>query len=353
MRDEFKSIIDAVNLSKAKVYSLDIPSGLNPDTGSGGNSIVADVTIIFAALKQGLLTGRARVCVGELVFVDLGVTEYLSTPSATRVSLDFVRQNMTPRARDSHKGDCGKVSIIGGDIGMAGAVRLAAEACLRAGSGLVTVISRPAHQLAINATRPELMFWGCELVDMEVYLRLGWADTLLVGPGLGQQDWGYNLLKAVGLSNKPCVVDADALNMLSVEPYKQTEWVLTPHSAEAARLLGISVYDVEQDRFTAVKAIQAKYGGVVVLKGPGTLIYDGIDCYVAAVGNPGLASGGCGDVLAGIIAALMAQGFSLCKAAVMGVVIHGEAADRAAIAGERGMLASDLMPHIKHLVNNL
>ncbi|WP_374700141.1 NAD(P)H-hydrate dehydratase [Shewanella woodyi] len=353
LRGQFKPIIEAVNLSKAKVFSLDIPSGLNPDTGAGEGAVIANVTLTFGAVKQGLLTGRARACVGELLFADIGLTEYLSPPSSKMISLDFVREHIIPRSKYSHKGDSGKVSIIGGDTGMAGAVRLAAEACLRAGSGLVTVISKPAHQLAVNATRPELMFWGCDLVDMEVYLKLGWADVLLIGPGLGQQDWGYNLLKAVGLSDKPCVLDADALNMLSREPYKQEKWVLTPHSAEAAKLLGITTGEVEQDRFAAVKAIQTKYGGVAVLKGPGTLICGAKECVVAPVGNPGLASGGAGDALGGVISALMAQGFDSFTAAKMGVVIHGEAADRAALEGERGMLASDLMPHIRHLVNNL
>ncbi len=353
IRGDFKQAIESINKSDAWVFSLDIPSGVNADTGVGPDAVEADVTLTFGAIKQGLMTGRARHCVGRLEFAPLGLTEYLPEASSITVSIDYVNQHLKPRDRDSHKGLSGKVSVIGGDIGMAGAVRLAGEACLRAGAGLVTVISRPEHQIVVNANRPELMFWGCELVDMEVYLRLGWANILVIGPGLGKHDWGYNLLKAVGLSDKPCVMDADALNLLSCEHGRQDHWVLTPHSGEAARLLGISTQEVESDRFTAVKAIQQKYGGVVVLKGPGTLIYDGNQCYVAPVGNPGLASGGCGDVLSGIIAALMAQGFDKLSAAIMGVVVHGEAADRAAKDGERGMLAMDLMPHIRRLVNKI
>jgi len=161
---------------------------------------------------------------------------------------------------------------------------------------------------------------------MEVYLRLGWAQVVVLGPGLGKHDWGYNLFKAAGLSDKPCVLDADALNLLSQEPRRQTNWVLTPHPGEAARLLGCSVADIEHDRFAAVRALQQKYGGVVLLKGAGTIIFDGKQMVVAPVGNPGLASGGCGDVLSGIIGALMAQGM--------------------------GMLASDLMPFIRQLVNS-
>ena len=352
-RPSFRDIIAAINSSKAWVLSLDVPSGLNADTGSGLCTVQANVTLTFGGLKQGLLTGHARQCVGELVFADLGLQPYLPESKVTRVSNDLLTNMISPRARDTHKGLSGKVTVIGGDKGMAGAIRLAAEACLRAGAGLVTVLSRPEHQHTVNANRPELMFWGCELVDMEVYLRLGWANTLMIGPGLGKQSWGYNLLKAVGLCDKPCVLDADALNLLSEEPCNNNNWVLTPHSGEAARLLGITAIEVERDRFAAVENIQKRYGGIVVLKGPGTLISDGKTCVVAPVGNPGLASGGCGDVLSGIIAALISQGFSLYDAAIMGVVVHGEAADRAAITGERGMLASDLMPHIRSLVNNL
>lgn len=353
VREDTRSLIQAINQSKAWVLSLDIPSGIHPDTGYSTCAVEADLTVTFGALKQGLMTGHARQCCGSIVLEPMGISPFLPATSVIQVNNEFVSERIAPRARDSHKGLSGKVTVIGGDKGMAGAVRLAGEACLRAGAGLVNVVSRPEHQITVNANRPELMFWGCELVDMEVYLRLGWAHTLVIGPGLGKEAWGYNLLKAAGLSDKPCVLDADALNLLSVEHSHQDNWVLTPHSGEAARLLGCSIEDVETDRFDAVQKIQKKYGGVVVLKGPGTLITDGKQCVVAPVGNPGLASGGCGDVLSGIIGALLSQRYTLFDAAIMGVVIHGEAADRAAEQGERGMLASDLMPHIRSVVNNI
>ncbi|AQS40157.1 yjeF-like protein, hydroxyethylthiazole kinase-related [Shewanella psychrophila] len=353
IRAPVRDIITAINSSNAWVFSLDLPSGINADTGSGHCVVQANMTMTFGGVKQGLLTGHARQCVGELFFADLGLSAFFPESKVTRVSNDLLADMLLPRARDSHKGLSGKVTVVGGDKGMAGAIKLAAEACLRAGTGLVTVLSRPEHLNIINANRPELMFWGCEVVDMEVYLRLGWANTLIIGPGLGKQSWGYNLFKAVRLSDKPCVVDADALNLLSEEHCNNNNWVLTPHSGEAARLLGITIAEVERDRFAAADNIQKRYGGVVVLKGPGSLIFDGKKCVVAPVGNPGLASGGCGDVLTGVIAALISQGFSLFDAAIMGVIVHGEAADRAVTAGERGMLASDLMPHIRSLVNHL
>ncbi|MEL4244922.1 NAD(P)H-hydrate dehydratase [Shewanella xiamenensis] len=353
VREQVAALIHAINQSNAWVLSLDLPSGILADTGVVAQvAVMADATLCFGGLKQGLLTSKARHHCGHLAFADLGLTPFFDTESATRVGGEMLKSHFAARARDSHKGQSGKVTLIGGDFGMAGAIRLASEACLRAGAGLVTVISRPEHQLTVNVSRPELMFWGCELVDMEVYLRLGWAQVVVLGPGLGKHDWGYNLFKAAGLSDKPCVLDADALNLLSQEPRRQTNWVLTPHPGEAARLLGCSVADIEHDRFAAVRALQQKYGGVVLLKGAGTIIFDGEQMVVAPVGNPGLASGGCGDVLSGIIGALMAQGMDNMQATVVGVVVHGCAADLAAVQGERGMLASDLMPFIRQLVNS-
>ncbi|QSX34327.1 NAD(P)H-hydrate dehydratase [Shewanella avicenniae] len=352
LRDEMASLVTAINQTDAIIFSLDLPSGINADTGAGA-AVVADFTLCMGAMKQGLLTSKARNCSGLLFFADLGLNDFLPAAKVKRVGYDYLAGCLGVRARDSHKGDSGRVTVIGGDYGMAGAVRLAGEAALRAGAGLVTVISRPEHQQTVNSNRPELMFWGCELVDMEVYSRLGWARVLVLGPGLGKQDWGYNLFKAVGLSEKPMVLDADALNLLSQDPRREANWVLTPHPGEAARLLGCNIQAIEQDRFAAVRELQQRFGGVVLLKGAGTLICDGDTVYVAPVGNPGLASGGCGDVLSGIIGALIAQGLSLVSATVAAVVIHGEAADKAAEQGERGMLASDLFPWIRRLVNTV
>ncbi|MCG9747824.1 NAD(P)H-hydrate dehydratase [Shewanella sp. Isolate8] len=352
-RAPFAEMIKALNAYSPWILSLDVPSGIDVDTGAGQLAVKADVTLTFGAPKQGLITGKARDCVGRLWFADIGLQDYLPNSKVLNIAYRLTDLGLPARAQNSHKGACGKVTVIGGDNGMAGAPRLAAESCLRAGAGLVAVISRPEHLTVVNSGRPEIMFWGCELVDMEVYQRLGWADILLIGPGLGKHDWGYNLLKATSLSDKPCVMDADALNLLALDPSRQSNWVLTPHSGEAARLLGISIAEVEADRFAAVYALQAKYGGVVVLKGAGTLIYDGKVCHVAPVGNPGLASGGSGDVLGGIIAALMAQGMSKMDAASAGVVVHGAAADLAAKDGERGMLACDLFAHIRALVDRI
>ncbi|WP_428848552.1 NAD(P)H-hydrate dehydratase [Shewanella marinintestina] len=352
LSSELTKVINTVNGSNAWILSLDVPSGINPNTGSyQQTAIEANMTLVFGGFKKGLLTGKARHCCGEIKLANIGLNEFLPESSTAQINSFTLENTFLPRRRDAHKGNNGKVSIIGGDYGMAGAVRLAAEGCLRSGAGLVTVISRPEHQFIVSATRPELMFWGCELVDMEVYLKLGWASVLVIGPGLGNDDWGYNLLKAVDLTDKPCVIDADGLTQLIGMPMADKDWVLTPHPGEAAKLLGLSIAEVEKDRFAAAKRLHQKYKGVIVLKGAGTIIFDGNQYYVAPVGNPGLASGGCGDVLAGVIGGLIAQGYKSIEAACLGVVIHGSAADLAAQEGERGMLASDLMPYIRQLVN--
>ena len=352
LNEDYLPLINTINACKAHVIALDVPSGVNADTGATSLAVEAEQTIVFGAMKAGLCTYQARHYCGEITFADIGFGEHLASSFATRIDGSGLNQVLGKRLRHAHKGDSGKVAVIGGDIGMPGAVTLCAEACYRAGSGLVAVVSRPEHQAVVVVRRPELMFCGAEFIDMDVYHRIGWADVLVLGPGLGCHEWGLNLFKAALMSDKPFVVDADALNILSKQPQKNDNWILTPHSAEAARLLGCNVEEVNQNRFEVAKQIQKKYGGVVVLKGAGTIITDGKTVYVATVGNPGLASGGCGDVLAGVIGALTAQGLPLLKAASIGVVIHGCAGDRAALSGgERGLLASDLMSEIRLAVN--
>lgn len=255
------------------------------------------------------------------------------------------------RARDAHKGDFGHVLVIGGQPGMSGAARLAGEAALRAGAGLVSVATHPEHASVLNSGRPELM---CHAVANAETLKplLERSTVLAVGPGLGQSEWARGLLVAVWDTDLPMIVDADALNLLAREPMRRDRWILTPHPGEAARLLGCSATEVQADRRTAVRALQARYGGVVVLKGAGTLIADGVQCRVCTAGNPGMASGGMGDVLTGVIAGLCAQGMSLSSAAAAGVLVHALAADAAALRdGERGLLASDLLPELRRWVN--
>lgn len=255
------------------------------------------------------------------------------------------------RPRDAQKGQFGHVLIIGGDEGFSGAVRLAAEAALRVGAGLVSVATRPENALILNTTRPEVMGHGVSSTKQLTPL-LAKATVIVIGPGLGQSEWAKKLLNTVLKTQKPLIVDADALNLVAKKPIKNSNWILTPHPGEAARLLKTSVDDIQRDRVSAVTKLQKKYGGVCVLKGAGTLVIstDGNPALCAA-GNPGLASGGTGDVLAGVIGAWAGQGVPLFDAAKLGVLVHALAGDLAAKEGERGMIASDLMPYLRRVVN--
>ncbi len=349
--DTYAQAIRAINSSRAKVIAVDIPSGLNADTGSVMRGAVkADSTVTFIGLKQGLFTGWAAHYCGEIVYASLSVPDdvFQNVPAN---SYRVEKKLIPSRPRCVHKGDCGHVLIIGGDLGYSGAVRMAGEAALRAGSGLVSIATQPAHAPYLSLGRPELMCHGIENAA-QLQPLLEKANVILVGPGLGQTKWAMELFLTAIKAGKSMVVDADGLNLLAHIPEKQNNWVLTPHPGEAARLLNVTSADIQGDRFDAAAKIQAKYGGIAVLKGPGTLIAGIGETAVSTTGNPGMASGGMGDVLAGIIAGLMAQSFSLKDAAQQGVYLHGLAADLATEQfGERGLLAGDLMPFLRQLVN--
>lgn len=351
--DDAVYAINAINQHGTPIFSLDIPSGLIADTGSiHGEVVKADVTVSFIGLNQGLLTAKGPDCCGELIFDDLQIPSGVALKVPTSVKrLDIPSSLFNKRDKDSHKGLFGHLLVVGGDIGMSGAARLACEAALRTGTGLVSLATRYAHASMINSSRPEIMSYPAER-ESEITTLIEKVNVLAVGPGLGKSEWAATLFAACINSEKALVVDADALNLLAMEPHKRDNWVLTPHPGEAARLLGISVEEVQDDRFSAVTQIAEKYGGVVILKGNGSLIYSEGTVYLCDKGNPGMASGGMGDVLTGIVASLIAQGFSLGDAAKIGVHLHASAGDAAAKgAGERGLLASDLMPAIRRLIN--
>jgi NAD(P)H-hydrate epimerase len=346
------SLIDTINASGRPVLALDVPSGLNADTGyCPGAAIRADVTVSFIAAKRGLYTGQAAEQVGVLELDTLGLPDELWRNSPADAQLLQV-QSLPPRKRSAHKGDNGHVLAIGGDDGTAGAIRLCSEASLRAGAGLVSVATRQGNLTALNAARPELMAHAVN-GPQAIAPLIDRASVLAVGPGLGQSAWGHALWLTALDSAKPLVLDADGLNLLALEPRRfEHSVVLTPHPGEAARLLGVTTSEIGMDRFAAARALAARYGAVVVLKGAGSLIAD-TDGRLAVCpwGNPGMASGGMGDLLAGIIAALLAQGLEPWQAACLGVGLHARAGDAAAQAGERGLIASDLLMPLRQLLN--
>lgn len=359
---EFAAAIEQLNQTGLPVLALDIPSGLNADTGAVAGAVVqAQITIPYIALKRGLLTGRGPAVCGELVLANLDIPEATYTevsPSVERLSLNDLLPLLAPRAADAHKGDFGHVMVIGGDTGFGGAALMAAEAAARTGAGKVSVATRPEHVAAILARRPEIM--ACGVVSgQELEPLLARPTLLVVGPGLGRTPWSEQMLQQAIKSGLPLVLDADALNILAegrvvpVAGHQQhSQWLLTPHPAEAARLLGITTAEVQTDRFAAVRALSTRYNASVILKGAGSLVAssDGL-IGVVTDGNPGMASGGMGDVLSGILGGLVAQGLSAADAARLGAVVHACAADLAADdVGQRSLLATDLIPYLGQLL---
>lgn len=351
------ALIAAINAQHAPVLALDVPSGLDADTGATpGAAVRAHTTLTFIGLKQGLLTGRAPDLVGQLLLdsLELPAVLFACVPPAVRVLRPGSLAALLPRRpRSAHKGEHGHVLVVGGDEGYGGAVRLAAESAARVGAGLVSIATRPQHVAGILAARPELMVRGVSGPG-ELEPLLGRADVVVVGPGLGQSAWSQTLLAAVTERGLPTVMDADALNLLVQAACVLPERVvITPHPGEAARLLDCTSAEIQADRYGAVQRLAEFFQATAVLKGAGTLIACGPQQPVAVcpVATPALASGGSGDVLAGCIGGLLAQGLSAGEAARGAVLLHALAGVAAGADGERGTLAGDLMPHLRRLAN--
>jgi ADP-dependent NAD(P)H-hydrate dehydratase / NAD(P)H-hydrate epimerase len=362
VKSSFAKAIAAINQSLLPVLALDVPSGLCSDSGRElGIAVRANATISFIALKRGLFTADAADCCGDIAFASLQIPVeiYAREKSAcSRIELNDFAAELAPRPRTAHKGHYGHVLVIGGDYGMAGAVTMASEAAARVGAGLVSCATRPEHVAALITRCPAVMAHGVNGLG-ELAPLLERATAIVIGPGLGQSAWSEQMLfgvwQHVQLKPLPLLVDADALNLLAqgviaTSPHYE-QWVLTPHPGEAARLLGCTAAEVQDDRFAAATALQQRYGGVVVLKGAGSLIASSEGISVVNCGNPGMATGGMGDVLSGITGGLLAQGLTIDRAATLGVCLHGHAADLAAQNGERGLLATDLLPHLQGLLN--
>lgn len=319
-----------------------------------GAAMRATHTVSFVALKLGCFVGHGPAHCGGLHFAGLGLPAEIARHQPAvleRLDESLLAALLPRRARDAHKGMFGHVLVAGGGAGMPGAVRLSGEACLRAGAGLVSIATRAENVGPIVAGRPELMVHAFDDVGRlrELATR---ADVIVVGPGLGRDSWAEDVLAAVLATDRPLVIDADALNLLAARPLARGNWILTPHPAEAARLLGTDTPAVQDDRLRALAALVERFGGVAVLKGAGTLIgARGHTPGICTHGNPGMATAGMGDVLTGVIAALIAQLGDPWIAARAGVLAHALAGDRAAAGLERGLIASDLFEPLRTCLN--
>lgn len=350
---EFRGAITWLNQLDCPRLAIDIPSGLNADTGCVmGCALEARHTVTFVGRKRGMYTADGPDHCGVISFDDLAIPAEAaakqSVGNGILLTLDFVPQTLKRRPRSAHKGSFGHVLAVGGIEGMSGAIRMCGEAALRSGAGRVTLATDPQHAGFVNLGRPELMIKSIAQKD-ELLALLKGDFTVAVGPGLGTADWSRALLKTCLESKAPLVVDADGLNLLALElrrnPVRRDRWIITPHPAEAARLLASTVSEIQQDRIKAATALAERLGACVVLKGCGTVVADASGEYaICPLGNPGMATAGSGDVLTGIIVALLAQGLSCFDAARAGVLAHAAAGDRAAARlGEMSLIASDII----------
>jgi len=355
---EFLQVINTINKSKVPVLSLDIPSGLNADTGEVmGSSIKADVTSTFVGRKKGLYLKQGPLISGCIEFSNLSIPDKCFKNAKIELQIvnqSLLEQHLKPRNRSSHKGDFGHVLVIAGNHGMGGAARITSESALRTGAGIVSVITRPENVAIISKTTPEIMAHSADDNSDKVSELINKADVIAIGPGLGIDRWAKDLFNKALESEKQIIIDADGLNLLADCPTKRDNWILTPHPGEAARLLRCLNPEIQEDRLTSLEKLVGKYGGVTLLKGNNTLIGAGEEIpFVITAGNPGMSTAGMGDLLTGIIAALCSQ-FKQVNPNILTALaayIHALAGDQAAKSGERGIIATDLFKELKHIIN--
>ncbi|WP_338521418.1 NAD(P)H-hydrate dehydratase [Candidatus Legionella polyplacis] len=357
--EKISNVINRINNSFLPVISLDIPSGIDGDTGCifQCGAIKSTLTITFLVIKLGLLILDGPDYCGEIVCISFQSDNTCSDVNPTVYLLNnYLYKDIVflKRKKNSHKGLFGRVLIIGGNYGMPGSVYLSAKAALRVGAGSVIVFTKSEYVNQFSFSLPEVMVY--EFKDILQFIKLMKKSTVcVIGPGLIEDTCTRFLFKKIILSNIVTVVDASALRILSkFKNCYKNNWILTPHVGEAASLLSCTVKEIQEDRYKALKKIKNKYGGAVVLKGYDTFIYtDQEDIpYLCCEGNPGMASSGMGDVLSGVLGGLLSQGLSIRDSVILGVWVHGISGSQAAfINGERGLLASDLMFWLQRNIN--
>ena len=355
LAEKYRRCISWVNQQNSPVFSLDLPSGVYADSGGIADvAVQADACLSFIGRKKGLYTGAGKQCAGRLSFDDLSASRDACSsvsPNCFLLAPSSLRKKLV-RLENSHKGQHGHVAVIGGRAGTVGAGLLAAEASLRCGAGLTSLFAGEAAVAAVHTRTPEIMALSSESAGFSAQLRS--ATVHCIGPGLGTDDKAQAIAMEAITMSCPKVLDADGLNLLADKAIAKpnSDFVITPHPGEAARMLGTTSAEIQKDRFGAAQSLYDIYGAVVVLKGAGTVIYDGRLTLVCEHGNPGMAVGGMGDVLAGTIAALLAQGMSVSEAAQLGTWAHSRAADlEVEKKGLIGLSASDLIPTIRQILN--
>ncbi len=345
------ALIEALNAQQAPVLALDVPSGVDADHGCvPGAAVRAALTVQFIVAHRGLYTGDALEYTGRRHLAPLALADAAwqgVVAAAECWTQSRLPDLLPPRRANSHKGESGHVLCVGGNHGSGGAIAMAAEAALRAGAGLLSIGTRRDHVGPLLARLPEAMTHALE-DGSALPALLAKARVVAIGPGLGQDEWARALYARVLQSGLPLVIDADALNLLA----QDADAILTPHPGEAARLLETTTAAVQADRYASAQALAERYHAVVVLKGAGSIVAaPGHAPRLIAAGNPGMAVGGMGDLLTGIIASLRAQGLPAFDAAAGGALLHALAGDVAAADGARGLLPTDLLAPLRRLAN--
>ncbi|MCX7710267.1 MAG: NAD(P)H-hydrate dehydratase [Clostridia bacterium] len=368
-----KEIIDCINMSGKAVISIDIPSGVDGESGKiCGSAIKALKTVTFALPKIGQLIHPGCEQTGELIIADIGIPSKVVETQDIKVNMiqgESVAQMIPDRSSNSNKGNFGRIFIVSGSVGMTGAGCLTAGAALRTGAGLVylgvpSILSSVYDACLLEAVTIPLEDEGrgslSKQCTQQVLQHVQRTTVSAVGPGLSVNEEIVEIIRAIiENSEKPLILDADALNAISkdvsVLSKRKAEMVITPHPGEMARLAGISIEEVQNNRIKTAVEFSVKWGITTVLKGARTIVAhpDG-SVYINTTGNSGMATGGTGDVLTGMIAGLVGQGMEPCDAAVAGVYLHGMAGDRAAASkGEHGMIAGDLVNEIPFVIKEL
>ncbi len=347
LKAEYEQAVELINLHPAPVLSIDVPTGVSADAiGSVAKSVRSDVTVTFIGRKLGLHTGVGAGVAGKIIYETLGASPAIFEGAEDGLPfLELAQFYPIERlASDEYKHSRGHLVVVGGDHSMGGAAIMAGESALRAGAGLVTIVGRKSNRSAALSRRPEIMY-----VDADDRSNrksaFSKADGIVVGPGLGEGKWGLKLLRESMQIDKPLVLDADALKLLGDVKVNFTgQSIVTPHVGEASIMLGTSIANVQEDRLAAAESSACILGGICVLKGPGSIVASADRVLgICKHGNPGMATAGMGDVLSGILGAMVVQGMEIGQAAKFGTCLHSAAADIAAKSfGERGMLATDL-----------
>lgn len=358
-RSPYQYAIAQINQCATPVVAVDLPSGVSTDTGAvTGDAVKAAVSVSFITRKIGLYTGAGTEFCGEREFSQLGVDDAMYDQPGLPV-LRFSADRLPVLSRNTHKHRQGHVMVVGGDSGMPGAVAMAAHSALRAGAGMVTVVTRAEHFAPIVARTPEVMV--VDPTRMEAVIER--ADLVVLGPGLGRESWGKDLFNRVERGDRPTVIDADGLYWLAQHGVWQGgDLYLTPHTGEAARLLNVTSEEVQSDRLSACVRLRDQWQATGVLKGAGSIVFDRAAMQICTHGNPGMATAGMGDVLSGVVGAMLVAAYvtdspaadDLARLFATGVALHSAAADHAVdVFGMRSLLASDVIDSLATVLNKI